>query len=69
MDDISGVSRIEFVLGRGQPAIPPKQGKGRKDRKDESPQEKPGEDEFHLHAEQNDDTLESLEQDHVDLEI
>jgi hypothetical protein len=69
MDDISGVGRIEFVLGRGQTAILPSQGKSGKDRRGKSPKDERGEDEFHLHGDPMEDTAESLDRDRVDLEI
>ena len=70
MDDISRVSRVEFALGRGQTNILTKQGnagKGGKGRKAKSPETLISEDEFHRHAEPGEDSLESLDKDHVDL--
>lgn len=67
MDDISRVGRIEFALGRGQTTVLPGQGKGGKGGKGKSPKAEAGEDEFHLHAEPVEETVEVLDKNHVDV--
>jgi hypothetical protein len=69
MDDISRVSRVEFVLGRGQTAILPKNRKAGKVRKAKSREAKTSEDEFHRHADPVEENAETLATDHVDLEV
>jgi len=70
MEDISRVSPIEFGLGRGQTAIFPKEGKGGKGRqKSKSSKAQTSEDEFHLHDETVEDSVEILNKDHVDVEV
>jgi hypothetical protein len=67
MDDISRVDRIEFVAGRGQTTVFPKQRKGGKDGKGKSPKAVAGEDEFHLHTEAIEESVEMLDKENVDL--
>jgi hypothetical protein len=67
MDDISRVGRIEFVPGGGQTTVLPKQGKGGKGGKGKSPKAEAGGDEFHLHIEPIEESVESLDKDRVDL--
>jgi hypothetical protein len=67
MDDISRVGRIEFIAGRGQTSLFPKQGKRGKAGKGKSPKAVAGEDEFHLHAEPIDESVEILDKNHVDV--
>jgi hypothetical protein len=69
MDDISPVGRLEFVPGRRQTAILPKQGEGGKRRKENSAKAATGEDEFHRHDSTIEDSAESLNKDHIDLKV
>jgi hypothetical protein len=72
MDDISRVSRVEFVLGRGQTAILPRDRKNRKAGKAgkaKSREAKTTEDEFHLHTDPVEESAVSLDSDHVDLDV
>jgi hypothetical protein len=69
MDDISRVSRVEFVLGRGQTAILPKDRKAGKTKKAKSREAKTSEDEFHRHADSVEESAESLDTDHIDLDV